>query len=92
MEATNAMGFSFVDPGRLSVSIERCPSPSGDSLDMLQNSCGCPVHPSFSIFVIRRAMDAAEWGGGIELMLMRPTRRSSEPAEWCNGTAPVSLL
>jgi len=60
MEATNAIGSSGVDPGRSLVSKEICPSPIGDSLDMLKNSCNSPVHPSFSTFIIRRIMDMAE--------------------------------
>jgi hypothetical protein len=68
----NAIGSSGVDPGRSSVSMETCPS-IGDSLDIEGKSRDCLEYSSFSIFDIHRMMDAAVWGGGTELTLMRPT-------------------
>lgn len=60
-DATNAIGFSDVDPGRSLVSIEKCPSPIGDLLDMSIKSCGCLTSElsSSSVFDIHRIMDAA---------------------------------
>ena len=56
---TNAIGLSGVDPGRSLESIETCPSPSADSLDMFIKSWEFFVLLNSSIFDIHRIMDEA---------------------------------
>jgi hypothetical protein len=57
--STNAIGSSDVDPGRSLVSIETCPSPIGDLLDIEVNSCDCLELSSSSAFDIHRMIDVA---------------------------------
>ena len=57
--STNAMGSSGIEPGQPPVSIEICPSPIGDSLDMLANSWDCLERSSSSSLDMHRDTDAA---------------------------------
>ena len=57
--STNAIGSSGVHPGQLLASIETCPSPIGDSLDMLIKSCDFLELASSSVFDIHRIIDTA---------------------------------
>ena len=87
---TNTRGSSGVDPGQSSDSIETCPSPIGNSLDMLLKSWKFFVLSS-STFDIHRMMDSAVWGGGMESTLIRPTEGLLESAGCFDSTAPCGL-